>query len=256
MGRPKALLPWRGRTLVETVVATLREVVEQVVVVTSDAFDLPRLDATVVRDREPGKGPLAGIREGLHAVGSGLAFVASTDAPHLSPRFVESMLSFGCAAALELDGHVQTLCAVYDAGYADAADALIDAGRMRPLFLLEASDFRLVGPDEVPEADCIRGFNRPEEYLAALRANGSGDGGVLEFFGNARRRSGRAQIEVPVGTLGEVLKHAEPELLICRDGEIAPQYLVSLNARDFVRNPGIPIGPGDCVTVLDSGVGG
>ena len=99
MGRPKALLPWRARTLVETVVATLRGVVEDVVVVSSDAFELPALDARIVRDREPGLGPLAGIREGLHALGSGLAFVASTDTPYLSTRFVEALLSFGSAAA-------------------------------------------------------------------------------------------------------------------------------------------------------------
>lgn len=256
MGRPKALLPWRGRTLVETVVATLREVVPEVVVVTSDAFDLPRLDATVVRDREPGLGPLAGIREALHALGSGLTFVASTDAPHLSKHFVAAMLGFDRAAALEQDGHVQTLCAVYDAGEAAAADALIDAGRMRPLFQLEASGFRLVRPAEVPEPDSIRGFNRPEEYLTALRLAEPVGGGVLEFLGNARRRAGRDRVDVPVGTLGEVLRHAEPELVVCREGAIAPQYLVSLNARDFVRNPALPVGPGDCVTVLDSGVGG
>ena len=256
MGRPKALLPWRGRTLVETVVSTLSEVLPEVVVVSSDAFELPPLDATVVHDREPGLGPLAGIREGLHAAGSGLAFVASTDTPHLSTAFVTSMLSFGGSAALEQDGHVQTLCAVYEADRASRADALIAEKRMRPLFLLEASDYRLVGPDEVEDPGSIRGFNRPQEYLAALRATGAQEGAVLEFLGNARRRAGRERIEVPVGSLGEVLKRAEPELTVVRDGEIVSPYLVSLNARDFVRDPAIPIGPGDCVTVLDSSVGG
>ena len=256
MGRPKALLPWEGVTLVETVVATLRSIVDEVIVVSSDALELPPLDARIVRDREPGLGPLAGIREGLHAVGSGLAFVASTDAPHLSPRFVETLLSFGTAAALDLDGHVQTLCAVYDADRANAADELIAEGRMRPLFLLETSGFRLVSPGEIVDADSIRGFNRPEEYLAALRAAGPDDCAALEFFGRARRSAGRPRVDVPVGTLGDVLKHAEPELVVYRDGKIAPPYLVSLNGRDFVRNPQIPIGPGDCVIVMDSGVGG
>jgi hypothetical protein len=37
---------------------------------------------------------------------------------------------------------------------------------------------------------------------------------------------------------------------------MAREYLISLNGRDFVRNPGIPIGPGDRVLVIDSGVGG
>lgn len=256
MGRPKALLPWRDQTLIETVVATLRSAALEVVVVSSEAFELPPLDARIVRDREPGLGPLAGIREGLHAVGSGLAFVAGTDAPYLTPRFVETMLAFGSAAALDLDGHVQTLCAVYDAARADAADELISQARMRPLFLLEASLFRLVSPDQVADADSIRGFNRPEEYLAALRAGRLRRGALLEFFGGARRRAGRARIEVPVGTLGEALKHAEPELVIQREGEIARQYLLSLNGRDFVNDLRIPLGPGDRVIVMDSGVGG
>jgi molybdopterin-guanine dinucleotide biosynthesis protein A len=257
MGRPKALLPWRGRTLVETVVATLESLVDEVVVVSSDTFELPPLDAArVVVDREPGLGPLAGIREGLHAAGSGLAFVASTDSPYLSPRLVEALLSFGRAAALHVDGHVQTLGAVYDAEHAATADALIAQERMRPLFLLEASGFRLVAPEDVEDADSIRGFNRPEEYLAALRAGGVSDGAVLEFFGGARRRAGRDRIEVPLGSLADVLKHAEPELIVRRDSEIAPEYLVSLNGRDFVRDGRIPIGPGDRVIVMDSGVGG
>jgi hypothetical protein len=127
---------------------------------------------------------------------------------------------------------------------------------MRPLFLLEASGFRLVAPDDVEDADSIRGFNRPEEYLAALRAGGGSDGAVLEFFGGARRRAGRDRIQVPLGSLADVLKHAEPELIVHRDSEIAPEYLVSLNGRDFVRDGRIPIGPGDRVIVMDSGVGG
>ncbi len=59
---------------------------------------------------------------------------------------------------------------------------------------------------------------------------------------------------MPVVTLGEVPKPVEPELTVCREGTIAAPFLVSLNARDFVCDPDILIGPGDCVTVLDSGV--
>jgi len=256
MGRPKALLPWRGRTLVETVVATLAEVVDDVWVVTSESLDLPPLAARIVSDRQPGLGPLAGIREGLAAVGEGLAFVASTDAPHLSPRLVAAMLSFGGAAALELDGHVQTLCAVYAADQGAEADRLIREGQMRPLSLLEASAFRLVQPHEVPDADSTRGFNRPDEYLSAIRMADPEHGAVLEFFGAARRRAGRPSAEVPVGTLAEVLRHAEPHLRIYREDVIAPEFLVSLNGRDFVRDPSLPIGCGDRVIVMDSGVGG
>lgn len=256
MGRPKALLPWRGATLVETVVATLESAVDRVFAVHSGAFDLPDLGVPVLVDREPGLGPLAGIREGLHAAGTGLVFVAPTDAPFLTVRFVRSLLAFGKAAALEHEGFVQTLCAVYDADGADAADRLLAEGRRRPLDHLEASGFRRVTADEVDDPESFRGFNRPQEYLDALSQADVPGGATLEFFGRARRRAGRARMDVPTGTLYEVLRHAEPALAICVEGEIARPFLVSLNARDFVRDPAIPVGPGDRVLVMDSSVGG
>ena len=73
MGRPKALLPWRGRTLIAHMVALLHEVADEVVVVNSREIELPTLPARVVIDRTPALGPLGGIREGLHAIESELA---------------------------------------------------------------------------------------------------------------------------------------------------------------------------------------
>ena len=84
MGRPKAWLPWRGQPMVAHAVSVLRSVVDEVVVVASAALELPSFDAEVVRDRDPELGPLAGIREGLEAMRSDLAFVTGTDAPFLS----------------------------------------------------------------------------------------------------------------------------------------------------------------------------
>ena len=254
MGRPKALLPWQGRTVLEVVIDVLRSVADEVVAVTSGEFELPAVDAHVIQDREPRLGPLGGIRDGLAVVGSDLAFVASTDAPFLSASFVKAMLGFGGAAACEYDGHVQTLCAVYDRRYCEVADALIREKRMRPLFLLEESGYRRVLPDEVPASDSIRGFNTPKEYLAALRAT---DGpAILEFLGHAGQQARLSRIEVQAGTLGEILRSAEPELFASADGEIPKQYLVSLNARAFVRNASMPVGPGDHIIVMDSAVGG
>ncbi|MBW2282759.1 MAG: NTP transferase domain-containing protein [Deltaproteobacteria bacterium] len=256
MGRPKALLPWRGVTLVETVTNVLRQAVDEVVVVTSGEFALPHLNATVVRDREPRLGPLGGIRDGLHAIRSDLAFVASTDAPFLSASFVRAMLAFGRPAACDVDGHVQTLCAVYERGHAELSDSLIRQGRMRPLFLLEHSGFRRVSADEVPDVKSIRGFNTPAAYLAALGEAPDARTATLEFVGNARQRTGASRIDVPVGTLGDILRRHGPDDIVQEDGEIGSHYLVSLNGCDFVRDPGIPIGPGDCVILMDRAVGG
>ncbi len=257
MGRAKAWLPWRGRPMLAYVVSVLREVVDEVVVVTSAELDPPPAAARVVCDPQPDQGPLAGICEGLAHVEAEFAFVSGTDVPFLTPRFVEALLGFGCAAAPELDGHVQTLTAVYPSTAWMAGRELLAKGRRRPLDLLEAADFRRVRADELPDLDSVRGFNTPESYLEALVADGAAaQTAALEFVGRPRTLAGCDAIEVPVGSLAEVLAHAPPALELCRDGRVAPPYLVSLGGRDFVRDGRIPIGPGERVIVLDSQAGG
>src|SRR5262245_51616503 len=169
MGRAKAWLAWRGRPMLVHVVDVLRRAVGEVVVVTSGTLELPPVDAPVVSDREPDRGPLAGIREGLAHVQAELAYVTATDAPFLEPAFVRSRLAYGGAAAPELDGHVQTLAAVYPKAALPSAEALIRAGRMRPLHLLEAVGYRKIAAAELPAARSVRGFNTPAEYLEAVR---------------------------------------------------------------------------------------
>jgi molybdopterin-guanine dinucleotide biosynthesis protein A len=256
MGRPKAWLPWRGRPMVEHVVGVLRRAVDEVVVVTSRELDLPSLDARVVCDREPELGPLGGIREGLAHVGAELAYVCGTDAPFLTPDFVAALLSVGGAAAPEVDGHVQTLAAVYPRCALARAEALLARGRMRPLFLLEELGYRRVPADGLPDLDSVRGFNTPREYLETLRREDPDARAVLEFLGRSRVATGRRELEVPVGTLAEVLAHARPAVDLVEDGRVARPFAVSLGGRGFVRDGGVPVGAGEHVIVLDAAVGG
>ena len=250
MGRPKAWLPWRGRPLVVLVVETLRRVVDEVVVVSSAELELPPLTARVVRDREPHRGPLAGIREGLANIEAELAFVTGTDAPFLTPVFAKTLLAFGRAAAPSANGFVQTTSAVYPRSALPRAEELIARGRLRPLYLLRAAGYREVPPHELPDTESLRGFNTPAEYLATVREAFPGATARLEFEGGARRRAGRAAIDVPVGTLAEVLSQAQPEPLLHRGGRVAPAFLVSLDGREFVRDTRIPIGPGERAIVM------
>jgi molybdopterin-guanine dinucleotide biosynthesis protein A len=243
--------------MVEHVVEVLRGAVDEVVVVTSQELDLPRLQARVVRDEEHAQGPLAGLAVGLSQVEAPLAYATSTDAPFLSCEFVAAVLGCGKAAAPRVDGHVQTLAAAYlSARGASEARRLLAAGRRRPLDLLEALDYRELAPDELPELDSLRGFNTPEEYLAAV-ADVEGDAtALLEFVGQVRATAGCDSVRVPVGTLASVLARAPGSLELCDEDRVARPFLVSLGGRDFVRDARIPIGPGERVVVLDSAAGG
>lgn len=251
MGRAKALLPWRGRPVIAHVVDLLREATDEVVVVSSETLELPPLPAPVVVDREPDLGPLAGIREGLAAVTAELAFVTATDAPFLTPQTVRALFSHGCAAAPELDGRVQPLCAVYPRSCLPDAEALITAGRLRPFFLLQAAGFRRLRGDELPDPNALRSFNTPAEYLDAVREIEPDARARLRLVGRARDLAGRAVFDVPPATLGEVFSHAGPGPGLCANDELAAPYLASLNGQAVVRDLSVPIGPGEEVVVMD-----
>ncbi len=270
MGRPKAWLPWFGRTMVEHVVEQLHPAVDEVVVVTSETLELPPLRARIVRDREPALGPLAGLRDGLEAARGAWAFVTSTDAPFLEPRYVERMLAHGRACA-PIDGeHVQVLSAVYPVSAAtrSLAATILRDGPARPLALLEALDFMpLEGDVASPgEADASvravawQGCNTPEAYLSCVRRIEPGARAQLELLGRAaaraRSESQPALRALPVGTLGEMLGRLPAHWGLVDGAAIAKPYLACLGGRDLVRRLDLPVGPGERVSLIDAMAGG
>jgi molybdopterin-guanine dinucleotide biosynthesis protein A len=274
MGRAKAWLPWFGGAMVEVLVERLHSIVDEVIVVTSAALDLPPLDARIVEDREPGLGPLAGLREGLGAARSDHAFVTSVDAPYLTRGFVEGLFGIGGACAPVSEGHVQVLSAVYPCGASLRADELLKAGQRRPLALLEALDYKAIA---FPSASDLasnsasasgvrssgsgsppawRGFNTPGEYLDGVRSIDPSATAEVELLGRIALQHPRTRRRVPVGTLGEVLSALPETAGLVAEGRVARAHLVSLGGRDLVRDLAVPIGPGECVSVIDALAGG
>src|SRR3954447_23475389 len=87
MGQPKAWLPFAGELLLPRVVRLLGEVVTPIVVVAAVGQELPPLPTAieVIRDEEPGRGPLQGLVAGLTALQgkAEAAYVSSCDVPFL-----------------------------------------------------------------------------------------------------------------------------------------------------------------------------
>jgi len=83
---------------------------------------------------------------------------------------------------------------------------------------------------------------------------------VVEFFGVPRARAGRSELEVPAGTVAEILARVEgacPGLKgLRRDGRLAPHYLLSLDGREFLTDMDQQLSPGDRVLLLSADAGG
>ena len=177
MGRPKAWLPFGDQTLLQRVVATVAQVVGDVVVVRHAGQDLPTLprDVLVVEDEHDDQGPLGGLIPGLRASDADAVYATGCDVPFLRPAFVELLFERvrGHAVAVaETEGFTHPLAAVYRTSTWPVMAELLAAGRRRPLFLFDEVPTERVAEDDLRRADpellSLENLNTPDAYDAAL----------------------------------------------------------------------------------------
>lgn len=180
MGQPKHALPFGRVTVLETVIATLHQVVSQVVVVKAAGQPLPKLpdDVIVAEDEVPDRGPLAGIAAGLNSLKGKCraAFVTSCDVPLLKPAVVRAMI--GALDSHELcvprdREYVHVLAGVYSVGLVERIREMISAGQLRTMSLIGESDAKIIDVKELrpvdPDLLSFRNVNTPDDYTEALR---------------------------------------------------------------------------------------
>jgi molybdopterin-guanine dinucleotide biosynthesis protein A len=77
---------------------------------------------------------------------------------------------------MEIDGFPHPLSAVYRRRTLPHIESLLEAKRLRPVFLFDTVSTRRVRPDEMisvdPELRTLRNLNTREDYLAALAEAG------------------------------------------------------------------------------------
>lgn len=172
----KAGLSVRGRSLLHRVCEAVRPEVSRVLVVAaaSRPLAIPSGRYGVVRDSQPGSGPLAGIRDALRfaaveaAAAGGVtarrAFVASCDVPLLRSEIVRTLLDAvrgpGCLWAVPLvRGHRQVLVSAMRTDMLSRIEEHLAAGRRDPRGLLDRlltddpAVVRVVGEAELSAAD-------------------------------------------------------------------------------------------------------
>lgn len=178
VGRDKAWLPFGDETLLERVVHLIEPVVDEVIVVAREGQDVPG-DFHTVRDPAEGLGPLAGLIAGLEAATSERAFLSACDAPFLRPALIERLFALTDGHAIgipRVDGYLMATCAVYSRDALPVARQLVEERRLRPIFLTDALDTRIIEAEELREVDpelaSFRNCNTPESYEAALRDAG------------------------------------------------------------------------------------
>lgn len=91
MGRPKAFLPFGGTTMVEHLLATTRDIFNEVYLVTNDPDSFEHITDDIVKDILPYRGPLGGILSGLLVSSNPYSFVIACDMPLVNLKLIRQM---------------------------------------------------------------------------------------------------------------------------------------------------------------------
>ena len=174
-GRPKALLPIGGLRIIDRLLAALRPVVGEVVIIAREDGPYRELGLPIRHDVLPGTGPLGGIYTALAATTAPRTLVVAADMPFLNAPFLELLRDAGRDADIAVprtaDGY-QPLCASYGAACAAPIRRRLDERRLAVHGVLDDARVREIGPDEMARLDptgtlCFN-VNTPADYARAL----------------------------------------------------------------------------------------
>jgi molybdopterin-guanine dinucleotide biosynthesis protein A len=173
-GEPKALMRLGDRSIIERAIAVVREVVDDVLLVTNTP-DLYRfLGLPMVPDVFPEGGSLGGIYSGLAAAAGDAAFTVACDMPFLQAEVARLVVGRAGEADVVIPraaDQLQTLHAVYGKGCLPHMESRLRAGRLKIVGFFDAVRVLEIAEDEIARhADprvVFMNVNTPEELERA-----------------------------------------------------------------------------------------
>ena len=165
MGRDKALLPWRGKPLIQGVLEQLERNVEELVVSTNRREAYSFLNVKIVEDKEKGLGPIAGIIAGLRASSKEINAVTAGDIPFLNLPLLRKMkkkAEEGYKAVVPLcQGYHEPLFGIYTKGILPSLEGALERGTRKILDALPKDEVYWY---DLQDISWLKNINTEEEY--------------------------------------------------------------------------------------------
>lgn len=134
-GRNKALLRINGVPLIERAVKLLKEIFEEVIIVTNSTQDFKsyKKDAIIIEDIIKGAGPLGGMHSALSRMSKEAVFFAACDMPFLHNDIirleVSSFSKTDCDCLVpKIGALIEPICAVYKKNLKDKIETFLKHG--------------------------------------------------------------------------------------------------------------------------------
>ena len=175
MGQDKALLPWKGSTLIGSVAREVRLAAGNVTLIGSGSLAEERygnLGFPVISDILEGRGPLGGLHAALSATTADWNVLVACDMPGVTHQLLEELLTAAedagsDALVPQTPGGLEPLCAVYHARLLPAVESAIQSSLLKMHDFVSIIQARLW---PVSQAGFFRNLNTPEELTHEHRS--------------------------------------------------------------------------------------
>jgi molybdopterin-guanine dinucleotide biosynthesis protein A len=169
MGRDKALLPFRGATLVEHVARAVAAAAAGSVTLVGNPEAYCHLIYPVIPDATIGAGPLAGIQAALASSDAEWNLIVACDMPAVSSGFLSDLMETAensaadCLIPAGPSGLVEPLCAAYHRRCLPAITQALERGVRKVTDGLAGLNVRRW---PVPESLWFQNLNTPRDWAA------------------------------------------------------------------------------------------
>lgn len=185
MGSAKALLDFNRTSLIETVIARIRHLFDNVIIACAAGNSFPHIDATEVKDIYPDSGSLGGLHAGLSAANSDRIFALACDMPFVNPQLVSMLIgrSSDCDAVVPRTAaesahndkpgtmYFEPLHAVYSKTCLPHMEQLLGSGNLKILDFFDRVNVDFVDTGEIQAVDSqmlsFFNINTPEDFERA-----------------------------------------------------------------------------------------
>ncbi len=181
MGRDKALIEFQGKPVIAHVIAALRELTPDVVVVSNRLDRYGPFGARVAADYDPPCGPLGGIAVGLQAIAHELAVVVACDMPFLNVTLLRWLIDQAGeydAVVPQTGGEFEPLHAVYRRGCYQPIVQRLERGERRVISFFADVRLRTVSEPEWrvldPAGRSLVNLNTPDDLDLLPKTAGNG----------------------------------------------------------------------------------
>ncbi len=170
-GTNKALVKWRGKTLIEDIIQKALTVTDNVVLSLKNPSDYNWLDIPKIPDKKKGIGPMGGLYSVLKAISFPEVLLVACDMPLLDPRLIKFLIDFKASEPVVIpkaNGRLHPLHARYHKSLLPIIEGLIEKKAYKMSELLNKVPVKIVGHDEVGDEInlelCLTNVNTVEDF--------------------------------------------------------------------------------------------